>query len=151
MDEFVQPTQEVTNYRTYISGITEQDLKHATMSIEQCREQVLSILDGKILIGHALKNDLKVLQIQHPWHQTRDTGKYEQFMKTRDGVLWPRKLKDLAKTRLQREIQLDGRPHDPYEDAKAAMDLYRLVRINWERAICYKLERTKQINTKHNT
>eukprot|EP00538_Stauroneis_constricta_P013319 CAMPEP_0119546624 /NCGR_PEP_ID=MMETSP1352-20130426/961_1 /TAXON_ID=265584 /ORGANISM="Stauroneis constricta, Strain CCMP1120" /LENGTH=333 /DNA_ID=CAMNT_0007591345 /DNA_START=234 /DNA_END=1235 /DNA_ORIENTATION=+ len=146
LDEFVKPTQPVTNYRTHISGITEQDLTLATMTIEECRTKVLSLLDNKILIGHALKNDMKVLQIQHPWHQIRDTGKYHQFMQKRaDGILWPRKLKDLAQTRLQRHIQQDGRPHDPYEDAKAALDLYRLVRCNWESAICYKLEKTKSI------
>ena len=56
-----------------------------------------------------------------------------------DGILWPRKLKDLAQQKLQREIQVAGKPHSAYEDALAAMDLYRTVRRKWEKAMDYKL------------
>merc|ERR1719174_2280295 len=105
------------------------------------------MIDGKILIGHALKNDLRVLGITHPWYETRDTAKYDPFMKIRfnDNILWPRKLKDLAYENLKRDIQREGEPHSAYEDAAAAMDLYRLVRRKWEKVMDYKINKTRHI------
>lgn len=167
-DQYIKPTETVTNYRTHVSGITRDILQRATVSFEECQQHLLLALKDKILVGHALKNDLRALQISHPWQQTRDTGKYEPFMKTRqseqqqqhqpegfnstdctghsrNAVLWPRKLRDLVGEKLGREIQADGQPHSSYEDAVAAMDLYKLVRKKWEKVMDYKIRKTKQI------
>jgi RNA exonuclease 4 len=97
MDEFVKQSQEVTDYRTFVSGITVADLENAELTLMECQTRVEELLDGKVLVGHALKNDLKALGITHLWFMTRDTAKYEPFMQVpfNDGVLWPRKLKDL--------------------------------------------------------
>jgi len=138
LDEYVKPDTEVTDYRTFVSGITEEHLvNYATLNLLQCRQIVLEILRNKIIIGHALENDLRALGIDHPWYQIRDTAKYDSFMKVRfnDGVLWPRKLKDLSRERLGREIQVIGKPHSPFEDALAALDLYKLVQKPWETVI----------------
>merc|ERR1712048_267290 len=119
----------------------------SAVDLEECQQQVQSLLQDKILIGHALKNDLNALQLSHPWHQLRDTGKYEPFMKTRfdDGILWPRKLKDLVKEKLNLDIQTPGRPHCPFEDAAAAMALYKKVRCKWEKTMDYKVKKTNAI------
>jgi RNA exonuclease 4 len=152
-DAHVQQTQPVTDYRTFVSGITEEDLQGATMSFERCRTIVLQLLHNRILVGHALENDLKVLNISLPWWLTRDTAKYEPFMQMRQshtgdsiGILGPRKLKHLAKERLHKEIQVVGKPHSPYEDALAALDLYRSDRTHWEIVIQYNIEKTNQIH-----
>lgn len=149
-DEFIKQEQEVIDYRTFVSGITEENLNDAELTIEDCRSSVLKIIEGNVLIGHALKNDMKALGITHPWFDTRDTAKYEPFMQIRfdDGVLWPRKLKDLVQQKLNREIQVAGKPHSAYEDALAAMDLYRSVRRKWEKAMDYKIRRTHEIQEK---
>ena len=78
---------------------------------------------------------------------TRDTAKYEPFMKVRfeDGILWPRGLRELCKEKLNKEIQASGGPHCPYEDALAAMDLYRHVQHKWEKAMEYKVNKTRAI------
>lgn len=147
LDEFVRQGQEVTDYRTYVSGVTERDLEAAPWDLEECRARVVDLLRGRVLVGHALKNDLRALGVSHPWHLTRDTAKHEPFMQTRfdDGVLWPRKLRDLARERLGRDIQTPGVPHSAYEDAMAAMDLYRTVRRKWEKIMDYKIQRTREI------
>jgi DNA polymerase III epsilon subunit-like protein len=149
-DEFVKQDQEVTDYRTFVSGITEEDLEDVELSISECRSQVLELIEGKILVGHALKNDVNALGISHPWFMTRDTAKYEPFMQVRfdDGVLWPRKLKELVQEKVEREIQVPGKPHSAYEDAWAAMDLYRTVRRKWEKAMDYKIKKTQEIQMK---
>jgi len=124
LDTFVKPTSEVTDYRTFVSGIAPENLVEekqqqaeeeegnssdspssscnssssnsnvSLVDIESCRQKVLNILKDKVLVGHALKNDLHALDITHPWYDTRDTAKYEPFMKVRfdDGVLWPKKI-----------------------------------------------------------
>ena len=141
MDELVKPKWPVTDYRTFVSGITKEMLDNAQMSFATVRKNVLKILRNKILVGHGLNNDLKVLGISHPWHMIRDTALYEPFMKVRfhDGALWPRALKDLCKEMLHRDVQVYGRPHCPKEDALAALDLYRLVGREWEQYMMYNL------------
>jgi RNA exonuclease 4 len=100
-----------------------------------------------MLVGHALKNGLRALGITHPWFMTRDTAKYESFMQVRfnDGVLWPRKLKDLLSEKMKREIRIPGKPHSPIEDALAGMDLYRTARRKWEKAMDCKIKKTLEM------
>lgn len=159
-DQFIRPTEPVTDYRTFVSGITAADLEESenddadsttttttVVSLETCRARVLELVRGKTVVGHALKNDLAALQIQHPWQYTRDTAKYEPFMKQRfdDGVLWPRKLKELMFEHLQTDIQLPGQPHSAYEDAVSALKLYKCVRSKWEKVMQYKIRKTADI------
>ncbi len=149
-DTYVKPANDepVTDYRTFVSGIREEHLRSdLAMGFDQCQSIVKKLLHGKILVGHALKNDLAVLDLDHPWYDCRDTAKYEPFMK-RDkatNVLRPRKLRDLAETKLNRIIQIAGQEHCPVEDANAALDLYKKARIKWEKAMEYKYNRTKEI------
>jgi RNA exonuclease 4 len=153
-DEFVRQEQEVTDYRTFVSGITPLDMEVATLTFDECRQKVQTMISDKILVGHALKNDMRALNITHPWYITRDTAKYEPFMKTRfdDAILWPRKLKDLAFEKLQgRKIQREGEPHSAHEDAAAAMALYRTVRTKWEKVMDYKISKTKEVEQKITT
>ena len=149
-DEFVRQEQEVTDYRTFVSGVTSLDLEDATLSLEECRNHIQSMIEGKILVGHALKNDLRALGMVVHFSQVRDTAKYEPFMKTRfnDNILWPRSLKSLASDYLGREIQREGEAHSAYEDAAAAMDLYRLVRTKWEKVMDYKIKKTNEMQNK---
>ncbi|CAB9506004.1 Interferon-stimulated 20 kDa exonuclease-like 2 [Seminavis robusta] len=144
MDELVKPQWEVTDYRTFVSGITKEMLDAAKVDFATCQKQVLALLHGKILVGHGLKSDLSVLGITHPWYMIRDTAKYEPYMKIRyqDGGLWPRALKDLCKEMLNRDIQVQGRAHCPKEDAMAALDLYKCVLEPWENSMEYHWNRS---------
>lgn len=142
LDTYVRVPAPVTDYRTHVSGITPEHLQpqpgHSLMTFSEVREKVQSILRGKILIGHALENDLKALGLYHPWTDTRDTATYSFYMRefrdpiTQQVSLAPRKLRDLAWEKLGRQIQMPGVPHSPVEDAIAALDLYKEVRGQWE-------------------
>lgn len=139
LDTFVKVPMEVTDYRTFVSGIEAKDLEgDSAMPLMEVRKMVKNILHGKILIGHALENDLAALQIIHPWHDIRDSANYPPYMKEggKDGaVLRPRKLKELVRDKLGRDIQNMGEAHDPIEDARAALSLYKLDRLEWEKLI----------------
>merc|ERR1719223_374576 len=103
------------------------------MSLIQVRIIVAQILNGKMLIGHGLENDMKALDLQHPWCDIRDTAKYAPFMRTiskenDQKILRPKKLKDLVWENFHKEIQVIGKSHSSIEDAIAAMDLYKVSR-----------------------
>ena len=139
-DKFVRVSQPVTDYRTFVSGITADDLEGnpAAISFAECRAEVRRILHGKILIGHGLSSDLAALDMSHPWSDVRDTAKYAPFMRhvhsrdTHQDVLLPSKLRDLVWDRCQMQIQHLGQSHDPKEDAVAALRLYKSARKEWE-------------------
>lgn len=144
---YIRQTEPVTDYRTHVSGITESILEKAKLSLEECRAIVSQHLYNRILVGHALKNDLTALRISHPWWLTRDTAEYEPFMKWRrsafDGGegLWPRKLRDLTLHELGQHIQKSGEPHSSWEDAFAALKLYRKVRNQWEAKVVENIKK----------
>ena len=149
LDKFVRVEEEVTDYRTFVSGITASDLNSPdAISFEECRALVLQAMENKIVVGHGLKSDFDALQIRHAWHMIRDTAKYQPFLKehpTEQGLLVPKKLKELAKDKLGLIIQQDGQQHDSIEDATAAMELYIKHRRKWEKAVEWKLQKTKSI------
>ena len=53
-----------------------------------------------------------------------------------------------VRVRLHRNIQVDGVPHSSYEDALAALDLYRSCRTKWEKAMEYKIQKTREIQSR---
>jgi RNA exonuclease 4 len=135
LDSYVTPVQPVADYRTFISGITAEQLVDAP-SFEQVRQSVLHALRDKILVGHALENDLACLKIDHPEHLIRDTAYYAPFQRQNyQGQLVPRKLKELASEKLGQKIQDHSRAHDPHEDAMAALNLYKQHRPRWEACV----------------
>ncbi|CAM9384696.1 unnamed protein product [Ectocarpus fasciculatus] len=134
-DKHVTPNERVTDFRTFVSGVKANHLKGG-LRLRQCQEEVAAILKDKVLIGHALTNDLKALMMSHPPRSTRDTATYRPYQKAHGkagGKLRPRSLKLLSQEHLDRPIQTGQ--HNPAEDAKAAMDLYKIARFEWEKSL----------------
>ena len=149
LDKFVRVEEEVTDYRTFVSGITASDITSSdAISFDECRALVLQAIEDKIVVGHGLKSDFEVLQIRHEWHLIRDTARYQPFLKEHhsiEGLLVPKKLKELARDKLGLIIQQDGQQHDSIEDATAAMELYIKHRRKWEKAVEWKLNKSRSI------
>ena len=59
LDKFVRPGERVTEFRTKYSGVRPADLKQAE-SLEEVAAEVAKLVDGRILVGHAITNDLQV-------------------------------------------------------------------------------------------
>ena len=77
-DSFIKPVGEITNFRSDITGIFENDLEKGMDFIES-RKIILKLIKNKIIIGHSLGNDFLVLNYEHPKKLTRDTSKFKVF------------------------------------------------------------------------
>ena len=128
LDRYVKPQQEITDYRTDKSGIRPADLLGAP-SFHQVRHEVVSVLQGKIIVGHELGFDFSALDYNPPGENIRDTAFYYHDYEARKTP----SLKDLADTKLGWTIQTGE--HSSLEDAKAALRLYLSQREEWERSI----------------
>ncbi|KAL9601063.1 MAG: hypothetical protein Q9219_002772 [cf. Caloplaca sp. 3 TL-2023] len=127
-DSFIQPKEQVTDYRTSVSGITPKLLKEAR-PLEMVQADIIQLLDGRILIGHSVKKDLEALFLGHPKKDIRDTSRYPPY-RTFAGGNTP-SLKKLAKQLL--EIDIQSGEHSSIEDARAAMSLFRKDKEGFER------------------
>lgn len=58
-DKHVTPNERVTDFRTFVSGVKANHLKGG-LRLRQCQEEVAAILKDRVLVGHALKNDMAV-------------------------------------------------------------------------------------------
>lgn len=119
-DSFVKPKEFVTDWRTHVSGVSPKNMITAR-DFEQVQEEVAEILKGKIIVGHAIKNDLAAMMLGHPKRDIRDTSRYSGFRKYSAGRT--PSLRKLAKEILGVDIQKGE--HSSIEDARATMLLFR--------------------------
>ncbi|KAF1373953.1 hypothetical protein PFLUV_G00244260 [Perca fluviatilis] len=129
-DKYVKPTEKVTDYRTAVSGIRPEDIKEGE-DLQTVQREVAEILQGRIVVGHAIHNDLKILLLDHPKKKIRDTQKYKPFKKAvKSGRP---SLKLLCREILNVKVQQGE--HSSVQDAQATMRLYTMVRKQWEAEI----------------
>ncbi|KAJ4462877.1 putative exoribonuclease Rex4 [Paratrimastix pyriformis] len=124
-DSFVRVPERITDFRTHVSGITPTSLRDAP-DFAVVQGDVARLLNGRVLVGHTLRHDLKALMLDHPRSQIRDCATFPSFRENGRTL----GLKVLAERHLHLQIQ-DGE-HDSIQDAQAAMALYRQFRRQWE-------------------
>ncbi|XP_076582912.1 RNA exonuclease 1 homolog [Chaetodon auriga] len=118
-DTFVKPESKVVDYNTRFSGVTEEDLESATISLRDVQAVLLSMFSAEsILIGHSLESDLLALKLIHS--SVVDTA---IVFPHRLGLPYKRALKNLMADHLKRIIQDNVEGHDSSEDASACMEL----------------------------
>ncbi|OWF51430.1 RNA exonuclease 4-like isoform X2 [Mizuhopecten yessoensis] len=127
-DTFVKPQEEVTDYRTWVSGVREKDMLNGVEFSVACKKAA-EMIKGRILVGHAIKNDLKVLYLSHPRKLVRDTSKYKPFRAMFNGKT--PSLKKLTAKVLDVAVQ-EGE-HSSIQDAQATMRLYTMYKQKWEK------------------
>ncbi|XP_063001684.1 interferon-stimulated 20 kDa exonuclease-like 2 [Elgaria multicarinata webbii] len=132
-DKYVRPLSPITNYRTRWSGIRRHHMKNA-VPFKVAQKEILKLLCGKVVVGHAIHNDFKALKYFHPKYLTRDTSKIP-LLNRKAG--FPENeaasLKRLTKQLLHRDIQVGQNGHSSVEDARATMELYKVIEAEWER------------------
>ncbi|XP_036253983.1 interferon-stimulated 20 kDa exonuclease-like 2 isoform X2 [Molothrus ater] len=131
-DRYVRPEAPIVDYRTRWSGIRPRHMAQA-VPFRRAQQQVLQILAGKVVVGHAIHNDFKALHYCHPKALTRDTSQMP-LLNRRAG--FPENvaisLKRLTKALLNQDIQVGKSGHSSVEDARATMELYKVVEEEWE-------------------
>ena len=66
LDELVVPYNEVMDYQTRYSGITEELLRPVSSRLEQVQVALLYLIDQQtVVVGHSLENDLRALKLVH--------------------------------------------------------------------------------------
>ncbi|TNN38371.1 Interferon-stimulated exonuclease-like 2 [Liparis tanakae] len=131
-DKFIKPTVPVTDYRTRWSGIRRCDLVNATPYAE-ARREILRLLMGKVVVGHAVHNDFKVLGYSHPAALTRDTSRLPPLnLRAGFAVAECASLKRLTKAIFNRDIQVS-----PNAGGGASFSWKENIRIQKYFYICY--------------
>ncbi|XP_042597089.1 interferon-stimulated 20 kDa exonuclease-like 2 isoform X2 [Cyprinus carpio] len=126
-DKYIKPINPVTDFRSRWSGIRRQDLLHA-IPFDQAQKEIVKIITGKVVVGHAIHNDFKVLKYFHPACQTRDTAQIPLLnQKAGLPVNEMVSLKRLTKAIFKKDIQTGKGGHSSVEDAKATMELFKVV------------------------
>ncbi|XP_030947801.1 small RNA degrading nuclease 3-like [Quercus lobata] len=120
LDELVNPSKVIADYRTDITGVSARDLEGVTCSLADVQKSLKKLLSkGAILVGHSLNNDLKALKLDHA--RVIDTSLIFMCL---DGPINRRpSLNNLCKSVLGYEIRKKGAPHNCLDDASAAMKL----------------------------
>jgi len=140
LDNYVRATERVTDYRTRWSGIRARDLVGAP-NFATVRQRVAQLIRGKILVGHAIHNDLRVLDIPHPPALIRDTSFFPGLRRAlaavsdRYDASQSPSLKNLCQHVLNLKIQTGE--HCPVEDAASTMQLYVRYRGDWEAGLLF--------------
>ncbi|KAG2205259.1 hypothetical protein INT47_009524 [Mucor saturninus] len=127
INEFVMPSEEITDYVTHISGVSAESLKGVSTTLADIQKKIQTyVTDDTILVGHGLVNDMKCLKMRHP--HIIDTAVIYHH---KNGPPYKPSLRDLTTRYLKRTIQVrdeDKKPgdvqgHDPCEDAIASLEL----------------------------
>ncbi|XP_037742028.1 RNA exonuclease 1 homolog isoform X4 [Chelonia mydas] len=118
-DTFVKPDNKVVDYNTRFSGVTEEDLANASITLRDVQAVLLNMFStDTILIGHSLESDLFALKLIHS--TVVDTA---VVFPHRLGLPYKRALRTLMADYLKRIIQDNVEGHDSSEDASACMEL----------------------------
>jgi RNA exonuclease 4 len=84
MDKFVIPEGTVTNYRTWVSGVSPASLRpeNGAIPFKLAKLEAHKILKDKIIVGHSLKHDFDVLELSEkdrPKENIRDLTRYKKY------------------------------------------------------------------------
>ncbi|KAG6328982.1 hypothetical protein ID866_10108 [Astraeus odoratus] len=128
LDVYVRQRERVVDYRTQWSGVREGDLGEEAQPFNEVQKTVADLIKDRILVGHAIQNDLKALFLSHPASHTRDTQSLahrHKLVKSRRPALRVLVLQELG-------IAIQEGEHDSVTDARATMALFRLHKKQWE-------------------
>ncbi|TXT11110.1 hypothetical protein VHUM_01861 [Vanrija humicola] len=118
-----------------VRGPQEITLTPIAPTVETVRAEVVALIKSKIIVGHALFNDLAVLQHRHDYEDVRDTALFYP-LRERMGVktegMYP-SLRGMAKEVLGKDMH-DG-AHCPIEDARVTMEIFLKVRTEYEKGL----------------
>uniref|UniRef100_A0AC35U5F3 RNA exonuclease 4 n=1 Tax=Rhabditophanes sp. KR3021 TaxID=114890 RepID=A0AC35U5F3_9BILA len=90
---------------------------------EVVKREIQLVIENRIVIGHRLHTDFKLLEIKHPRHLQRDTYTYRGFQKKLKIKTNDRSLHQLCADVLRHHVK--EKIYDALRDAKLVVELYR--------------------------
>lgn len=128
LNAFVRQKERVVDYRTKWSGVRRADLGEEAKPFDEIQQTVSDLIKDRILVGHAVHNDLKALLLSHPAQQLRDT----QLLAHQHKLVNSRRPALRVLVRQELGISIQEGEHDSVTDARATMALFRLHKKLWE-------------------
>eukprot|EP00961_Rhodomonas_salina_P298646 3938251-Rhodomonas_salina.1 len=121
---YVKPPMRVVSYNTQYSGVTPRHLRYAPRLCD-VRAKIESIIAGKLLVGHAITNDLRALELWHPPDAIIDTQRIPEIQRLFENDTPG--LKRVCRGLLGIEIQNGA--HSALEDAQATAAVFGTARV----------------------
>lgn len=129
-DKYVLPTEKVTDYRTHVSGIRQEDLKRKCVSFFISSKRS-GWNNRRACFGRSCSSQwFASITSKSPEEKIRDTQKCKLFRRKHPSIGGLSSLKNLVKILLGINIQ-EGE-HNSVVDAQATMRLYTSFRKEWE-------------------
>ena len=114
LDTLVKPAWPVTNYRTWINGIKEDDLDKVQFTVRHAQAFMMALCSQEtVILGHAVYNDLAALHMEH--HCVVDSALLFKVVGSETASV---SLRDLALKVLKKEMP---DTHCSVNDARTAL------------------------------
>jgi len=133
-EKVVIPMETIVDYRTKFTGLTKDIINKQGVKFLEVQKEVEKILRDKIIIGHDLNEDLRVLKLSFKRKQLRDALHFSKFFNPQT------KEQDSLKNISKRELQFspDKWDVDGVRDATLCMILYLKCKKEWEQFVAQK-------------
>ena len=113
LDTLVKPAWPVTDYRTWVNGITEQDLANVQFTLRHAQAFMMALCSEEtVFVGHALQNDFAAIRMEH--YCAADSA---LLFTAKDSPSSSVSLKDLAASVLKQTMP---EKHDSVNDARTS-------------------------------
>lgn len=140
LDTLVKPSWPVTNYRTFVNGVTQEVLDPVQFTLRHAQAFMFALCSQEtVIMGHAVHNDLAALRMEH--YCVADSA---LLFKAKDSPTATVSLRDLAMNVMKKEMP---NTHDSVNDALTALlclDHYRIKKGDVE-----NIERTTSNKNGH--
>lgn len=114
LNSLVKPEWPVVDYRTFINGISENDLANVQFTVRHCQAFLMALCSEEtVILGHAVHHDLKAMRMEH--YCVADSSLLFRPADNENGTV---ALRDLALALLGKEMP---KIHDSVNDARTAL------------------------------